>query len=323
MSAIETEFYDILGINPSASQTEIKKAFNKKALVCHPDKGGDEQEYKKLQEAYETISDPNKRSLYDKYGKNKGQNNSPFGSDIFSNFFNMGMNFGRNNKPREQIPDNIIHTQNVTLEQLCSHSIIKLKFTVERLCSCNSIKQCTKCNGTGSITQTRQIGLGMIQQSTHNCSSCLGSGKFFTGCSSCNKGFIQKEQIIEVNLHPSIQDNHTFTYKNSGNQISNKKIGDFCVTIKHIKHPIFTQNKFNLILHKTISLSDALKGYKEDIVHPSSQIINLDTTGNIINPYDDYILKNMGMTSSHNLHIKFHIIFPLNMKNVEELKTLL
>jgi DnaJ family protein A protein 2 len=311
---IETEFYDILKINHNATQEEIKKAYKKLAVINHPDKGGKEEDFKKIIEAYENLSDPKKRSNYDNFGKNgiTTTNRSQFenGKDMFSQFFSQ-MNMGRNQQtPSQQVPANITYVCNVTLEQLCSSNIINLKYLINRLCSCNSISECLNCKGTGTVTQIRQIGMGMIQQMSSHCILCKGTGRISNGCHKCEKGFVEETKKIQIQLNPSKRNNQQIIFPKDGSQISNGKIGDFIAIIKYINHPVFKLDNFNLLLDRTITLKQSLRGYQENILHPSGKIINIDTTGKIINPYDNYIVDNMGIGVSDKLLIKFKIVFP-------------
>jgi DnaJ-class molecular chaperone len=311
---VDTKFYDTLKVLPTASQVDIKKAYRNQAKVCHPDKGGDAEKMQKLNNAYEVLSDESKKQLYDKYGEKGLQDGASTGfDDIFSRIFTGGgFRFGQQ-RPQPQVPDNINHVYNVTLEQLCSNATVKLKYTVSLICKFSSVGNCNICNGTGNVMRVRQLGRGMIQQIRQVCSECKGLGKILSNCSKCTGGFVKEKKIVELHLTEKLPNKHKFRFYREGNQIINKAIGDFIVVLNYVKHPMFTVQNSNLLIHRTISLTEALTGYKEDITHPSSRIINIDTTGEIINPYDDYIVKKMGMTTSHNLHIKFKIVFPTKL----------
>ena len=317
MSVKETALYDILHLSPNASQQDIKKSYNKLALKLHPDKGGNKDDFQKLKHAHEILSNPTKRSLYNKYGESlsRGQQTRGFGN--FTNFFEMGFGGRQANNNFRHTNQDLHHTCNITLEQLCTHSTIKLKYDVSVLCVCDSIIQCSSCNGSGSITRIHQIMPGMVQQTTNPCGECKGTGKKFSGCSKCVDGFVIKSKIIELKLNPSNPDNRKTVFKNEGNQQYNKQFSDFIVTVKFIKHPVFILDSSGFIVNRTISLKDALTGYKEILTHPSGNIININTTGDIINPYDDYIIKGHGLTRSHNLHIKFKLIFPRTLDEFE------
>jgi DnaJ-class molecular chaperone len=314
---VDTKFYDMLKVSPTASQLDIKKSYKNLARIHHPDKGGSEEKMKEINNAFEILSDETKKQLYDKFGekgvKNGGQQQGF--SDIFTQMFSNS--FRPQHQP-QPVQNNIEHIYNVTLEQLCRNVNVKLKYIASLLCAFCSFTVCNGCNGCGSLIKMKHIGPGMIQQIKQLCDKCKGIGKISTNCSKCTNGFVKENKIIQLSLSEKLQDKHQFRYKYAGNQIVNGELGDFIVTLNYVEHNIFTIQKSNLIIYRTISLLDAITGYKEDITHPSSRIINIDTTGDIINPYDDYTLKKMGMTSSHDLFIKFKIIFPTKLDDFKK-----
>ena len=178
------QLYDALGVSKTANETEIKKAFRKKALEHHPDKGGDEAEFKEINAAYEVLSKPDKRELYDKYGlegvKNGGGGMSDFG-DIFD-IFGGGGGRGAKSKQRKKVQSTQreIH---VTLEDIYTGKMISLDHSKTILCEdCNGkggegVETCKDCKGRGSVMKTQMVGPGMITQQQVACSKCRGQGE--------------------------------------------------------------------------------------------------------------------------------------------------
>jgi DnaJ family protein A protein 2 len=190
-----TRYYNVLGVSKSASQEELKKAYRKLAIKNHPDKGGDSEKFKEISQAYEVLSDPEKRDLYDQYGEDAlkegmgggGASHNPF--DIFESFFGGGggQSFGggssRGNR-RQRRGEDVVHPLKVSLEDLYNGTSKKLSLSRNVLCAkckgkgskSGASSQCSGCQGSGTKISIRQLGPSMIQQMQHVCSECKGSG---------------------------------------------------------------------------------------------------------------------------------------------------
>jgi DnaJ family protein A protein 2 len=304
---VETELYELLKVNPDASSEDIKKAFRKQALVHHPDRGGDEEMFKKIQNAYEILSEPQKREIYDKQGKN-GLKNSGVSEDILSRMFNMGNIFSMftnfNNKTKSS---STIHTLNVSLEKLCTREIIKLKVTRDRICSCTKVsKDCIECKGQGMKTVMRQFG-PFIQQNIQPCDSCTG-GKIYTFCGNCRRGIIDEPKIFQIHLSPEVNNGFQFQFKEEGNQTINSIPGDFIVIINYEKHPVFEVRGKDLILTKTITLKEALCGHEISLIHPCGELVKINID-EVTTPYTIRYTKK-GLSEDGKLEINYKIAFP-------------
>jgi DnaJ family protein A protein 2 len=266
MSVRDSTFYDLLDISTDATEKEIKKAYRKKAMKHHPDKGGDPEEFKKISKAYQVLSDSNKRKQYDQFGEEGiqglGNMGMPDISDIFGGFFGNrdspfdmfhGM-FGRRHRgPPKSNP--IIHKLNVTLEDICRNKVKKLKINLKLPCDCDNNTTCTECKGRGMKVKIRQLGPGMIQQMQSICNSCEGKGKISNGCESCDKGIIHKSKIFEIQLNSQIKNGEKIMFENEGNIESGYLQGDFIVIVNIKKHELFyIDHTGNLSIDKTISL---------------------------------------------------------------------
>lgn len=318
---VETELYDILEVPVTATQEEIKKAYRKKALQHHPDKGGDQETFKKLNASYEILSNPEKRELYNNSGKTGLRDSGEVPEDIlaamFGNIFQkmggLGNMFGIlqnvHNAIRKTQPT--IHHLNVSLEDLCTRKIVKLKVTRERICPCcddNKAMSCSECNGKGNKILIRRFGPGMFQQMQHPCEKCQGQGKIYESCENCQNGIKQDPKIFEVHLTPEFENGYKYIFNNEGNQIRGYESGDFIVVIVRKEHPKFQVKSQNLIYKKEISLKEALCGVSFDITHPSGEILTV-STHEVISPETVQILPK-GMVDGAKMEIHYKIIFP-------------
>lgn len=289
---MSSEFYDILEIPKTASLDDIKKSYRRLALIYHPDKDtGNAEKFKKINLAYETLSDLEKRNVYD---------NSNQSSTLFNLFSFMGKNFFPNKT------ETVMYTQMVSLEDLCLRKIIKLKITRDRSCNC-SPQKCPECDGKG----IKHARMGVINLSI-TCNSCKG-GKVYN-CSQCKNGLKNEEKIFDIPLSPELEDGYKFNFPGEGNQPAlptamGCQSGDFMVQIKYSAHPFYTVKGLDLYLKICIELRDALCGHVINIVHPSGENISLDFQ-NVTSIETQNVIENKGLTRAGNLYINYQIKFP-------------
>jgi DnaJ family protein A protein 1 len=212
----ETKYYDILGVSPTASEAELKKAYRKMALKYHPDKNPDAgDKFKEISQAYEVLSDSKKRAIYDEGGEQAikeglGRGGGGFSSpmDIFNMFFGGGAGPGMGGSQRSNKSKPIVHKLGVTLEELYNGKTRKLAVSRDLKCDdCggkggSNVLKCDACRGTGVRVVMKQLGPGMIQQIQSPCSDCGAQGEKIDPakrCKTCSgKKTVRDKKILEV-----------------------------------------------------------------------------------------------------------------------------
>lgn len=277
------DYYEVLGVSKNASETEIKKAYRKLALKYHPDKNpGDhtaEDKFKEAAEAYEVLSDPNKRARYDQYG-HAGLGGG-FGSggmnmdDIFSQFGDIfgsafGGSFGGSRGgggTRSVRGTNLRVKMKLTLEEIAEG--VKKKIKVNKLVNADGVtyKTCSTCNGTGRVTRVAQTFLGAMQtQST--CNACQGIGKMIDKkpADADNHGLKRKEDIIEIEIPAGVEDGMQLSVTGKGNAGPfNGVPGDLIVVIEEIPHAHLRRDGENLHYEAFVGIVDAILGESIEI----------------------------------------------------------
>jgi len=260
-------YYEILGVSENATSDEIKKSYRKLAMEHHPDKGGNEEKFKKISEAYDVLSDENKRQQYNH------QKNNPFGQggSIFDEFFNSFNN--RNRQP--SVPDKIIDLE---ISVLDSYNSVEKTFEYDRNEKCNSCNGgggekiiCQTCKGSGHITM--RMGNGFFTQVFHQpCNHCKGAGSLYKKvCDSCNgKTTKSKLEIIKIKIPHGVGDGQFFKMQGKGD-FHNNTYGNLVIKVK-----IKPENNFEKIGNDLIY--NSYLGYEEltlenvEIPHPDGKL---------------------------------------------------
>lgn len=252
--AVDTEkLYEVLGVDKKADEKEIKKAYRKLAVKHHPDKGGDEHLFKEINAAYEILSDPKKRELYDKYGlegvEQEGGPGMAGGEDLFSMFFGGGGRGRRSAGPRKG--PSIQHPLRVSLEDLYNGKTVKL--AINRKVIVGEAQECSTCGGQGAVMEVRQIGPGMITQMQRACSACNGQG---------NTAKTKNERkVVEVHIEKGAHHNQKVTFRGMADEMPGRETGDVHFIIQEKEHDVFKRKGADLLLMKDISLNQALTGF--------------------------------------------------------------
>jgi DnaJ family protein A protein 2 len=190
-----SKYYETLGVEKTASPDEIKKAFRKLAMKEHPDKGGSIEKFQEIQEAYEVLSDKEKRDTYDKYGeeglKEGGGGGQGGMDDLLAQMMGMRRPGGGPQGPKKGKP--MQHPLKMTLEEIHAGKKTKIAINRDRKCKpCEgrggkegATQKCTGCRGRGVVTKMQQIGPGMYTQSNGPCDDCYGKGEIIPDADKC------------------------------------------------------------------------------------------------------------------------------------------
>lgn len=284
------DYYEILGVPRNATEDEIKKAYRRLAKENHPDLHPNdkqkEQAFKEINEAYEVLSDPQKKSRYDSFGHagvdpNYANHSSGFGSfdfgdlgdiigDIFGSSFGFGYERSANNPnaPRRGNDVNVVLA--LSFEEAAKGC--RKKVTYSRIDSCTdcggtgaakgtSPRVCSECRGNGYIRVSRRTPFGMAS-STSVCPGCKGSGKTIDNpCPGCSYGRLKKTRTIEVDIPAGIDDNQTLTVRGQGDVgINGGPSGNLNVTVNIRPHPVFERDGFDVWCEIPITFAQAALG---------------------------------------------------------------
>ena len=274
------DYYDILGLSKTASDSEIKSSYRKLAMKFHPDRNpGDkkaEEKFKEISEAYEVLKDPEKKAAYNQYGhaafKQAGGTNSAGGfsgfgsggfSDIFEDMFGMSGESGR----RTSSGSDLRYDLSITLEQAFSGDQVEISLTTPSRCEmCNGSgakkgsrpKQCSQCGGYGKIRA--QQGFFTIERT---CSVCSGVGEIIGDpCASCNgQGRINKNKKLSVNVPPGVDAGTRIRLSGEGEAgARGSAAGDLYIFIDIKDHPFFQRDGKDTFIEVPVSFFDAVLG---------------------------------------------------------------
>ena len=293
--ADKRDYYEVLGVQKGASEDELKKAYRKLAKENHPDlHPGDkncEARFKEINEAYEVLSDPDKRAKYDQFGHaafdpNQGFGGGGFGGfgdfsgfggfgDIFGDIFGFGGGGGKNpNAPRKG--DNLRANLNIKLEEAAFG--VKKDVTVTRIEQCPDCKGsgcaagttaevCPDCKGSGQVKTTQRTPFGMMQSNVQ-CSKCKGRGKIIhSPCPTCRGiGSIRRQHKVNINVPAGIDDGQTISLRGQGNAgLNGGPAGDLLVTILVQPHARFEREGTSILLEQEISFAKAALGAEIEV----------------------------------------------------------
>merc|ERR1712159_712858 len=197
------KYYDLLGVDKDASESEIKKAYRKLAMKHHPDKGGDPDKFKEMTEAHTVLSDPDKRQRYDRFGADGVEGGGGGGGDdLMSHLFGGG---GRRRNDGRKKGQNVVHQLKVSLEDLYNGTTKKMKMTREVIDQETGVKKCSECNGKGVTVRVIRMG-PMVQQMQQACDACEGQGFSYTRK--------KKTEVLEINIQKGAPDGHKVVFHN-------------------------------------------------------------------------------------------------------------
>ena len=325
-----TKYYKKLGVEKTATQDEIRRAYRKLVKTKHPDKGGDEKEFQEIQVAYETLSDENKRKVYDEYGE-EGIKEGMSGEEPTS-IFDIFSGGGRKNVKRKT--KSLLKQFEVTLEDIYQGKEKYLEVERFRICDkCkgngskdpNANTKCTSCKGRGVRMVVQRMG-NTILQSQQTCPDCRGEGyviKDQDKCPGCKGNKVKKEsKVLKVMLDKGAPDGKRYTFEGESDEVPDCEPGDIIIEIKIKKHNLFERAGADLTYVADISLLEALTGFELLITHlDGRKVLIKSKQGEIIKPGMTKTVKECGMpfydhpTQFGNLYIKFNIKFHKSLQD--------
>lgn len=294
--ATKRDYYEVLGVDRNADEKAIKSAYRKKAIQYHPDKNpGDkeaEEKFKEAAEAYDVLSNPDKRAKYDQFGHDMGPQGFPGGAggfhaggfsmeDIFSQFGdifggafgNMGgfESAGGRTRRRQRRGTDLRIKIKMTLAEIATGVTKTLKIPTlvpDPNCHGTGAKDgtafhtCPTCNGSGTVIRQQQTMFG-ISQSAVECPQCHGEGKIITEkCTHCHgEGIVRKEETVSFSIPAGVQDGQTLTMRGKGNAAPHGGAnGDLLIVIEEVKHPELIRDGNDIVYNLMLDLPTATLG---------------------------------------------------------------
>lgn len=300
--AEKRDYYEVLGVAKTATADEIKKAYRKKAIQYHPDRNpGDkeaEEKFKEAAEAYDVLSDPDKRARYDQYGHNMGPQGFSGGGagfsgggmsmeDIFSHFgdifegagFGGGFGgFGGGGRARRSVNRGSDLRINVKVSLKDIANGVTKKFKITHLVACSechgtgakdgtAFKTCATCHGTGVVTRVQQTFLGQMQTQSP-CPDCHGEGKIISEpCAHCHgEGVERKEEVVEVNIPAGVSDGMTLKMSGKGNAARRGGVsGDLLIYVTEERDPELVRDGNDVTYNLMLDFPTAVLGGKVEV----------------------------------------------------------
>ncbi|XP_020599776.1 dnaJ protein homolog [Phalaenopsis equestris] len=330
-----TRYYEILGVSKNASQVDLKKAYRRAAIKNHPDKGGDPEKFKELAQAYEVLSDPEKREIYDQYGEDAlkegmgGAAHDPF--DIFQSFFG-GNPFGAGGGSRgrrQRRGEDVVQPLKVSLEELYNGTSKKLSLSRNVLCSkckgkgskSGASMKCPGCQGSGMKVSIRHLGPSMIQQMQHPCNECKGTGETISDkdrCPQCRgEKVVHDKRVLEVVVEKGMQNKQKITFPGEADEAPDYITGDIVFILQQKDHPKFKRKGDDLFFEHTLPLTEALCGFQFALTHlDGRQLLIKSNPGEVVKPDQFKAINDEGMPMYQRpfmrgkLFIHFTVEFP-------------
>lgn len=307
--ATKRDYYEVLGVDKNVSPDDLKKAYRKLALKYHPDRNpGDkeaEEKFKEAAEAYDVLSNPDKKARYDQFGHAGLDGAGGFGGqgmsmdDIFSSFGSIfgdlfgggggnfhfgGFNSGGGSRGGRTVSrgSNLRIKVKLTLEEI--ERGVEKKIKVNKYVPCktcggsgarnNSYETCSHCHGTGVVTEVRRSIFGQMQTQTV-CPYCGGQGRIIKDkCHDCHgEGIVKSEEIININIPAGVADGMQLSMRGQGNAGPNGGVnGDLIIQIEELQHELFERQDNNLFYNAFITYADAALGASIEIPTLSGKV---------------------------------------------------
>jgi molecular chaperone DnaJ len=332
------EYYELLGVSEEADQDEIKKAYRKKAKKYHPDSNSetaDEEKFKKINKAYDVLSDEDKRKKYDQFGKQGVEGHAGRGqrraASNFQDLFEQIFGGGGNRRKRESKGSDLRAQTSISLEE--AYTGVEKTFELSRQANCEECDgtggedgdttTCTNCDGQGRVRQVQRTPLGRAQ-TVAECPECRGTGEIPENpCSTCNgKGVVQKTEKISIDIPAGVRDGQRVRLSGKGNATPGGKNGDLYVFVNVEEHESLERKDNDLFTTVTIGIGDAALGTDVKVPTPDSEI-EVNIPGGT-QPGEVMRVKGKGMPSSNrfskdgDLYIKVDVKIPEKLTDEEK-----
>lgn len=316
--------------------------YRKLAKEFHPDKNPEAgDKFKEISYAYEVLSNPEKREIYDKYGlkgmQEGAQNGCAYAPDeIFSQIFGGGLfggfgGMGGGMRRQKMRGEDTVHPLKVSLEDMYNGKTVKLQLSKNVLCSTCSgkgsksgkVESCTSCNGCGFKATYRQFAPGMAQKLQSRCTDCSGEGKIIPEkdrCETCwGKKVCNEIKILEVHVDKGMTENQKIYFRGEGDQQPDVESGDVIIVLQQKSHERFQRSGDDLFMTHTITLTEALCGFSLAVKHLDGRDLHVrNPPGQVVKPGDIRGIEGEGMPQYKNpfergnLYINFEVKMPEN-----------
>lgn len=327
-------YYQILGVSRDASSKEIGKAYRELSLKWHPDKNkGDpsaQEKFVEISQAYEVLSDEEKRRIYDQYGE-EGLNQQGGGAnfrnpfDIFANFGFGGGGGGHAHHQREQRRGASVEIPlEVTLADLYNGKTISVAHKKQILCphcrgsgakNPDDVQTCPVCGGSGTRVFTQQLGPGFITQTQKTCDKCGGKGKVVKStCPFCQGSKVSvDEDSFTIFVERGMPDGHAIVFEQHNDEAPDTIPGDVIFKIRTVPHKRFQREGNNLHMKLTITLLEALVGFSKNVTHLDGHTVVI-ARSEVSKPGEVLIIEGEGMPYFNSPHDAGNLFVELNFK---------
>jgi len=323
------EYYELLGVSEDASQDEIKKAYRKKAKKYHPDSNkdsADEDKFKKINKAYDVLSDEEKRKKYDRFGKQGVEGNSSRGrqraASNFQDIFEQIFGGGRRKRQRQSRGETLRINTTISLEE--AYEGVEKTFEISRKSVCgecdgsgaeNNTKTCDECGGQGRVRRMERTPFGRTE-TVAECPKCEGRGKVpEEACSECGgEGLVDEDETISVDIPAGIRSGQRMRLEGKGNASRSGRNGDIELVVNVESDEEFERKDANLFTTLDIGIGDAVLGAEVEIDAPSGTYSVTVPEG--AQPGQVLRLRGKGMPSRRghgDLHVKLDVDIPENV----------
>jgi len=314
-----SKYYEILGVKKDANTAQLRKAYRKLAMKHHPDRGGDQNKFKELNKVYETLSNKEKRDLYDKGGEEAVEKGEAGGGGC-----------GGGGKKGKKKGADAVAKLSVTLEDLYNGCTKQLFFRKKTLCGdCGGsggkgVKMCRSCDGKGIKMIVRQLGPGMIQQMQAHCDDCNGKGEIIPRgcrCRACEgKKVVSKMTELTVHVNKGMKHGTKLKFREEADQAPGTIPGDLIVKLDMKPHARFHREGAHLFYKKSITLVEALTGFEFTINTLEKRVLIVQSDPNVLySPGSVRAIRDAGMPQEDNPSVLGNLYIIISVKSPDEL----